>query len=230
MSRRSVAGSRAGRPSPVAAAGNGAGARPKTSDRVGLRDVAFEKIRSLIVAGELEPGQRLIEESLGQQLGMSRNPVRESLKMLEREGFVTMEPFRGALVSRLNNDVVAAHGAGLDLRLLRQANAGPARARNAGAEAARAPLLAFTDEDPHIPFGFREGEGAEAGDKGPLLESSSPDARLAAEASVPGVGLVGEVDGGRHRLVVATPSRDLLRVTGELAGLLAQSAELVSVD
>ena len=56
------------------------------------------------------------------------------------------------------------------------------------------------------------------------------DARLAAEASVPGVGLVGEVDGGRRRLVVATPSRDLLRVTGELAGLLAQSAELVSVD
>lgn len=56
------------------------------------------------------------------------------------------------------------------------------------------------------------------------------DARLAAEASMPSVGLVGEVDGGRRRLVVATPSRDLLRVTGELAGLLAQSADLVSVD
>lgn len=54
------------------------------------------------------------------------------------------------------------------------------------------------------------------------------DARLAAEAA-PGVG-VGEDGRRRRRLVVATPSRDVLRVTGELAGLLAQAADVVSVD
>lgn len=52
------------------------------------------------------------------------------------------------------------------------------------------------------------------------------DARLAAEAR-PGVGWLGE---GSSRLVVVTPSRDRLRVTGELAGLLDQPAELVALD
>jgi DNA-binding GntR family transcriptional regulator len=70
-------------------------------NNLALRDVAFGKIRNLIVSGALRPGERLIEESLGQRLGMSRNPVRESLKLLEREGFVTIQPYRGAVVSRL---------------------------------------------------------------------------------------------------------------------------------
>ena len=66
-----------------------------TSTHRALRDVAFERTRDLIVTGEVAPGERLIEEALGQRLGMSRNPVRESLKILEREGFVTISPFRG---------------------------------------------------------------------------------------------------------------------------------------
>jgi DNA-binding GntR family transcriptional regulator len=53
------------------------------------------------VSGAIAPGERLIEESLGQRFGMSRNPVRESLKILEREGFVTISPYRGAVVSRI---------------------------------------------------------------------------------------------------------------------------------
>jgi len=68
-----------------------------------LRDVAFERTRDLIVTGEIAPGERLIEEALGQRLGMSRNPVRESLKILEREGFVTISPFRGAVVSQIDH-------------------------------------------------------------------------------------------------------------------------------
>jgi DNA-binding GntR family transcriptional regulator len=76
-------------------------ATPRSNNHVALRDVAFEKIRDMIVSGTLAPGERLIEESLGQQLGMSRNPVRESLKLLEREQFVTIHPYRGAVVSRL---------------------------------------------------------------------------------------------------------------------------------
>lgn len=73
----------------------------RSSHRAALRDIAFEKIRDMIVSGELAPGERLIEESLGRQLGMSRNPVRESLKLLERERFVTIHSHRGAVVSRL---------------------------------------------------------------------------------------------------------------------------------
>jgi DNA-binding GntR family transcriptional regulator len=75
--------------------------RGQSRNRRALRDVAFAKIRELIVSGAIAPGERLIEESLGQRLGMSRNPVRESLKLLEREGFVTISPYRGAVVSRI---------------------------------------------------------------------------------------------------------------------------------
>jgi DNA-binding GntR family transcriptional regulator len=73
----------------------------KSNNHLALRDVAFEKIRTLIVSGSIAPGERLIEESLGQRLGMSRNPVRESLKLLEREGFVTIHSYRGAVVSQI---------------------------------------------------------------------------------------------------------------------------------
>ena len=73
----------------------------QSGNHLALRDVAFTEIRALIVSGTLPPGERLIEESLGQRLGMSRNPVRESLKLLERDGFVTIHPYRGAVVSRI---------------------------------------------------------------------------------------------------------------------------------
>lgn len=67
-----------------------------------LRDHAYQTIRSLIVSGQIPSGERLIEEALGQRLGMSRNPVREALKLLAQEGFVSIQAHKGALVGRLN--------------------------------------------------------------------------------------------------------------------------------
>jgi DNA-binding GntR family transcriptional regulator len=48
--------------------------------------------------GRLPPGQRLKEEKLARELGMSRTPVREALLMLESEGLVESIPRRGATV------------------------------------------------------------------------------------------------------------------------------------
>src|SRR6185312_17062491 len=45
-----------------------------------------EALRSAIVAGRYEPGERLIETSLSEELGTSRGPVREALRQLEKEG------------------------------------------------------------------------------------------------------------------------------------------------
>jgi DNA-binding GntR family transcriptional regulator len=45
------------------------------------------RIRSMILAGELRPGQRLVEAELADQLGVGRTPVREALLMLQGEGF-----------------------------------------------------------------------------------------------------------------------------------------------
>jgi DNA-binding GntR family transcriptional regulator len=59
---------------------------------------ATELIREAIVDGRLEPGQRLKEEELARELGISRTPIREALLMLQAEGLVDAVPNRGAMV------------------------------------------------------------------------------------------------------------------------------------
>jgi DNA-binding GntR family transcriptional regulator len=59
---------------------------------------AAEMIRQAIVDGRLAPGQRLTEERLAGELGISRTPVREALKVLQSEGLVDAAPNRSATV------------------------------------------------------------------------------------------------------------------------------------
>ncbi|MFI0370733.1 GntR family transcriptional regulator [Actinomadura sp. 1N219] len=67
-----------------------------------LRDVVARRIRELILTGGLSPGERLPEDHLAEQLGVSRNPVREALRTLEAEGFVQVAARRGASVATLS--------------------------------------------------------------------------------------------------------------------------------
>jgi DNA-binding GntR family transcriptional regulator len=61
-----------------------------------------EKIRihleEQIIAGRLKPRQRLVEEEIAREMSVSRSPVREALRGLEREGLVVLTPGRGACV------------------------------------------------------------------------------------------------------------------------------------
>ncbi len=66
-----------------------------------LREVVFNTLRDAIVHGKFEPGERLMEISLANRLGVSRTPVREAIRMLELEGLVVMIPRRGAEVARI---------------------------------------------------------------------------------------------------------------------------------
>lgn len=59
---------------------------------------ATEVIRQAIIDGRLAPGQRLKEEELARELGISRTPVREALLVLQAEGLVNAAPNRGATV------------------------------------------------------------------------------------------------------------------------------------
>ena len=69
-----------------------------------LRDLALDAIRSRIVSGIDPPGSRLVEDRLATELGMSRNPVREALRVLAAEGYVEMIPRRGAVVATISDD------------------------------------------------------------------------------------------------------------------------------
>ena len=69
-----------------------------TVARVVLREQVKELILERILRGEYEPGARLVETRIAQELGTSQAPVREALRDLELLRFVESEPFRGARV------------------------------------------------------------------------------------------------------------------------------------
>lgn len=69
-------------------------------------DAVREELRRAISAGELPPGIQLRQDELAERFGTSRIPVREALRQLEAEGFVTFLPNRGAVVSDLSVDEV----------------------------------------------------------------------------------------------------------------------------
>jgi len=64
-------------------------------------DLALEAIRDAIVSGRLRPGERVKEIPLAEELGFSRAPVRDALRLLERDGLVELVPNRGAVVPEL---------------------------------------------------------------------------------------------------------------------------------
>jgi DNA-binding GntR family transcriptional regulator len=81
-----------------------------TSDAVGTTH-AYEQVRAAIVENRYRPGQRLIEQRIAAELGLSRTPVREALRILEAEGLVISERNRGAMVRPLSpTEVVDLYG------------------------------------------------------------------------------------------------------------------------
>ncbi len=70
------------------------------------RQQVLEILRSEIMTGRYEPGERLIEATISEELGTSRGPVREALRQLEHEGLVVSEPYRGAVVLDVSDEEV----------------------------------------------------------------------------------------------------------------------------
>src|SRR5580704_15417594 len=98
------------RPAPGSAFLTGAaGALPSRTVAV------LEAIKHAILAGELMPGQALVETDLAEVLGVSKTPVREALKTLAGAGLVTINQYKGAAV-RVVDDEQARHV--YDARLL----------------------------------------------------------------------------------------------------------------
>ena len=67
-----------------------------------LHEAVVDRLRDMIVQGELEPGTKLNERVLCTVLGRSRTPLREALKFLASEGLVELLPNRGAIVAKLD--------------------------------------------------------------------------------------------------------------------------------
>ena len=67
-----------------------------------LREVVYETLRKAILEEKLRPGERLMENTIAQKLGVSRTPVREAIRMLSDEGLVLLIPRRGAQVAEIS--------------------------------------------------------------------------------------------------------------------------------
>lgn len=97
-----------------------------------VEESVTEALRNAILRGELEPGRRLAQVELSEELGVSRIPLRDALRRLEAEGLVEIDGRRGARVSSLTHTDVAEI---YEMRILLES------------ECARRAVAALTDED-----------------------------------------------------------------------------------
>ncbi len=72
-------------------------------------ELVAEHIRRLIFEGSLRQGDHLRQDEIAAELGVSRIPVREAVIALDREGWLMIEPHRGAFVHGLDEDAVHDH-------------------------------------------------------------------------------------------------------------------------
>lgn len=67
-----------------------------------LRDQIYHKVRSMIVSGQMKPGEAINEMAIAQSLGVSRTPVREAVKRISDEGLVNVFAQTGTFVARIS--------------------------------------------------------------------------------------------------------------------------------
>lgn len=70
------------------------------TENLPARELVARKLRAAILSGQFQPGQRLLERELVARMGVSRTPIREALRKLEREGLVTTVPYKGPIVTK----------------------------------------------------------------------------------------------------------------------------------
>src|SRR5688572_6741931 len=74
--------------------------------RVGLKDRVAELIKEAILSGRLQPGERIVEMKVANEVGVATTAVREALFELEAQGFVSRLANRGTFVTKLSEDDV----------------------------------------------------------------------------------------------------------------------------
>jgi DNA-binding GntR family transcriptional regulator len=95
---------------------------------VTLREIALDRLRRAIISGLFEPGQRLVERNLCEQMGVSRSVIREVIRHLESEGLVENIAKQGPTVAQISWDDARQI---YDIRLALEATAAADCARRA---------------------------------------------------------------------------------------------------
>lgn len=69
----------------------------------GLGDIAYDRVKEMILSNELEAGQKIVQDKLADTLGISRTPLRNALNRLESEYLVESVPRRGVFVKQFGD-------------------------------------------------------------------------------------------------------------------------------
>ena len=69
-----------------------------------LREMVYEELKLQILTGAIIPGTRMMEVELADEMGVSRTPIREAIRKLEKEGLDTIEPRKGAYASMISTE------------------------------------------------------------------------------------------------------------------------------
>lgn len=80
---------------------------PSLTDVVTLPNRVYTILEEAILQGKIKAGERLIEEDLANALGVSRAPIREALRMMQKEGLVVISPRKGAVVNSISHEDIA---------------------------------------------------------------------------------------------------------------------------
>jgi DNA-binding GntR family transcriptional regulator len=78
---------------------------PLPLDRRSLSDEIYAQLRTRILTGSYQPGEKLLEPGIADAFGVSRGPVREALRMLVAEGLARQEPRKGVRVPWFDADL-----------------------------------------------------------------------------------------------------------------------------
>ena len=118
-----------------------------------LPEQVYKQLKEMIVDGELQPGQKLIQEELASRLGVSRTPLLTAFRKLEKEMLVELIPRRGAFV-RKNTETDLLHV--FDIRLKVE----PLAARDAAANLTEENLVRIEDAHQVFAEAVRSGDRA----------------------------------------------------------------------
>lgn len=72
-------------------------------DRLTISQELTDILRGRVIRGEFSPGTRIAEESIAREFGISRGPVREALRQLEKDGLIVVEAYKGAIVVEISD-------------------------------------------------------------------------------------------------------------------------------
>lgn len=79
----------------------------KISKAISYKEKVYDELKSLILSNQIKPGELLNERSLAEKLGISRTPLREAIQVLESEGWLKTEPWKGVYVSEITKHDIA---------------------------------------------------------------------------------------------------------------------------